>query len=765
MYKKVALILSLLNPLLALHLEVDYGVEQNQRFSILTLKHSESFPCKEQRDIHDNVVLIECIIDKTPKSSFPKQNLEFFDIYNEVKNRKFHLFIKANKKIRLFANAFDLKRDFALPKERPSTSQNWQIIGFDKEIPFLSANAYNGLNFPINLADSTMPNIKELNMDATPLIFEEGADLNTFLTIRNNFLSKNYNEAIKAADLILENYADSIFTRDAKLYKIRAMNENGDFPDDIINLAKAWVKAYGTDTNIPEVLYIIADNYSKLRIYTEARYYFNRILEEFEDSKYAQYALVGMAKNLTANGDKRQSASLYAKAYQNAKDLDTASFVSLSWAKFALSNNDKQNARNLISKVINANPKYFLNDIAESIADFELWADSGLYDLSAKAGDSTLKSLENDSVKEKLMLNVANWFELADMPKDAYRVNSEFLELFANSKEKDSVKKRSDNLLFLLDEGDLEKQITQYDYIIATYPNSDNAKLAYQKKAQNLFDLKRYSEVLALKSHLPSDNEALKKSYIALIENSKSCDEIIPLWRQSQAITNNAKSVFDCLYNANLFSEAKALSTAMLPNAKNSKITWLYNEARANYALGEFKKAALSSSDVMNLAKDSAMKLNAGEILFFSYVNLNDKSEATKVFNALLKIAPNSINLIPLYNQMLHFALNSNDNIAIEKYATDLTALQNRHKSYEFSPFAELSYADVLFNDNRFSQMLKVLETLPNANEAEMQKAHYLRGYAHYELGQTSKAKAEFEKCNAINGDFKMLCREALKRF
>lgn len=754
-----------INLLLALHLEVDYAVEQNKRFSILTIKHDTAFPCIENRDINDSVVFIECVIDKTPNTSFPKQNLEFFDIYNEVKNNKFHLFIKANKKIRLFANAFDLKKDFAIPKERPKTSQNWQIVGFESEIPFLSNNIYYGLNFPVNIADSTLPNIGELNIDATPLTFEDGADLNAFLTLQNNFLNKNYAEVINTADVILEDYANSIFTRDAKLYKIRAMDKNNDFPDDIIALAKDWVKSYGTDTNIPEVLYIIGDNYSKLRIYTEARYYFNRILEEFEDSKYAEFALVGMAKNTAINGDKKQSATLYAKAYQNAKDLDTASFVALSWANFSLNNDDKQNAKNLISKVINANPKYFLDDINKSAENFAFWADNGLYDLSAKAGNSMLKSLENDSFKENLMLNVANWFELADMPSDSYRVNSEFLTIFTDSKEKDSVKKRSDNLLFLLDEGDLEKQIAQYDYIIATYPQSDNAKLAYEKKAKNLFDLGRYEEVLALKEHLQKDDESVKKSYSTLIEQSQSCDDIIPLWTQSHAITNNGKFVFECLYNAKLFNEAKILSSAILPNAKNEKILWLYNEARVNYALNDFKKATLSSRDVMSLAKDSTMKINAGNILFFSNVKLNNKNEAVSVFNELLKIAPNHIKLIPLQNQMLHYALNDNDNIAIEKYAKDLCNLQNRHKSYEFSPFAELSYADVLFRDNRFSQMLKVLENLRNANSSETQKAHYLRGSAYYELGNAKQAKAEFEKCVKIEGDFNALCKEALNGY
>ena len=756
--------------LFALNIEIDYGIEHNKRFSILTLKYDSPFPCVESRDINDNITLIECRIDKPPSASFPKQSLEFFDIYTEIKNRKFHLFIKANisanKKIRLFANAFDLKSEIAIPKERPKDSRVWQIIGFEGEIPFLSGKSYNGLNFPIHIPNSALPSIAELNIDASPLTFEEGADLGAFLNLQSYYQNKQDAETIAAADNILSNYPNSIFARDALLYKIRAMSRTTQVPDDAINIGKAWIKAYPTDTNVPEVLYIIAKNYAKLRIFNESRYYYSRILEEFEDSKYAQYALVGMAHNLATNGDRRQPPTLYARAYESAKDLDTASFVALNWAQWALKNDDKKGAENLISKVVNANPNYFLAHIDSSTTQLALWAENGLYALSAKAGESMLKKLTNDNFKEKLMLNVGNWYELASMPSDAYRVYSEFLQLFANeSDEIPTIKKRSDNLLFLLDEGDMEKQITQYDYIIATYPNSDNAKLAYQKKAQNLLALGRYKEVLELKPHLEENSEIVKNAYIAIIENSKDCAEMISYYNESRVITNNARELFECLFNASLFELARGLSSEMLPNASGeSKILWLYNEARVNYALNDYNRAASASRDVMGVTKDFAQKLNAGEMLFFSLVNLGRKNEAISVFNELVKIAPQNRALIPMTKEMLSFALNDGDNIAVEKYAKDLIALQNRHKLYEFSPFAELSYADVLFSDNRFSEMLKVLTNLHNANNAESQKAHYLRGSAHYELGNNAKAKAEFQQCVKLNGDFGALCEEVLNR-
>ncbi|MGX3012066.1 DUF7494 domain-containing protein [Helicobacter sp. 23-1044] len=759
---RLLLLVGLFSAIFAVDLQVDYGVEQNARFAILTIKSPNAIPCAESSDINGNVILIQCTINKVPTKPQHRQKLEFFEIYSEVRNKQFHLFIKPTKKMRLFANAFDLKSDIALPKERPQTAQNWQIIGYENAIPFLSNQKYSGLNFPINIVDSAPFVIGELNIDASPLAFEEGADFSAFLALRNNFENKNYAEAINLADNITQNYAESIFSRDALLYKIRAMDKIDNPPDDVITLAKSWIKAFGADTNVPEVLYIIGSNYSKLRIYAEAKYYFNRILDEYESSKYAQYALVGLAQNLAQNGDKRQPPILYAKAYQNARDLDSASFVALAWVEFLLANDDKKNARNLISKVLNANPKYFLDDTKKSVKNFELWANYGFYDLSAMAGEFMLPNLENDAFKEHLMLQIAQWYESAKMPDDAYRVNSEFLKIFAESNQKDSVKTRADNLLFATNEGDKEKQIAQFDYIIQTYPNSQNAKLAYAKKAQNLFDLGRYAEVVAIKAHLDKDSDALKKSYAALIEREKLCEKIIPLWEQMPLVTKNAESVFECLFRAKAFTQARDLNAQM---RDGDKAQWLHNEARVHFALGDFERSKSASRDAMSLAKNIQAKLKMGEILFFSQAQLNQKNDAKSTFNILQNLSPKNRALIPLYKEMLHFALNDNDNIAIEKYAKDLIALQKAHKTYEFSPFAELSYADVLFSDNRFSETLKVLSILHNANSAEAQKAHYLRGSAHYELGDNKSAKAEFEKCAKIKGEFEGVCKMALEKF
>ncbi len=758
-------------PLFAFDIEVDYGVEDNKRFSIITLKHDKRFPCKENLDINNNNIMIECVIDGNPVSSFPKSKTEFFEIYSKVSNNKFYLFIKPLKHQSLFATFIDLKNDTPIPIERPKTSKIWQIIGYYDEIPFLSNKTYRGINFPISIPNTFLPSIKELNIDFSPLSYETGPDLSLFLNIRSTYNNKNYRTTIKLVDDMLDEYGDSIFRRDVLLYKIRAMHKINDATDDILDLSRDWLKVYSSDMGVPEVLFIIADSYSKIKVYNEARYYFDRIINEYENSKYVQYALVGIANNLAINGDRKKPEALYAQAYEESKDLDTASYVIYNWGNFELENDKLNDAEILFSRIINANPSYFLNDLNTSYQAFHKWADKKLYALAARAGDSILNYLSNDEYKEKLMIDVGLWYELASKPQDAHRINNEFLNIFKDSASAPIIKQRDDNLLFHLNDGDLLKQIEQYDYIIATYPNTPQSTLAYEKKAQALFDLGKYKDVLALKSNLKSDNENIKKSYIKIIETSSECKDIIDYFLDSNEIllTSNAKEVFYCLFKSSLFDKAKDLSNLALSGSLSSldRLIWLYNISKSFFALKDYNNSAHSSRDAFDISKELKQYQDSGVILFLSLANLNRKNEAMILFDELRTLLPNSKDMIDVYYWVLKWSIESNDNIAIERYAKDLISLQDSLKSYEYSPFAELSYADVLFSDYRYTQMLDILQNIESKKPSndELQKVYYMRGVAYNELGDTMNAKTEFNKCLSMNAQssFARLCNDALE--
>ena len=768
------LLLILVNFVCLLHtleITINTAVENNKRFSIITLKGDKEFFCKSHINIYNKNTKVECIIDKVPSSNIAINDNDFFKIeYKTNKNRLF-LFIKAKKNQELFANFMDLKENAPLIRERPKTSKIWQVVGFEDDIPFLSKNDFNGINFPIQIPISPLPNINELNIDASPLEYSGGIDLNALITLSDLYKEKKYVEGENAANDFLNIHKDSIFTKDALLYKIRFMDKNSNTKNnDVIELAKSWVKQYSSDVNVPEVLYIIGNGYVNSRIYNEATYYYNRIVEEYADSKYAQYALVGIAKNVAINGDKRQPPLLYSKAYQNAKDIDTASYVSIAWGDWALDNEDKNTAHKLYKRVLDLNKKYFLQEPNKSFDEFKKWADEGLYDIAAHGAEYLLDNIDDETLKEDIMFSAGSWYELDSNPNKAHFLNQKFISTFSNSPNINKVKLRDDNLLFHVSENDVNKKIAQYDHIIKTYPNTDNAKIALEKKAQTLFALDKYDEVLKLKDLINKDSIVIKQSYAKLIELSENCNNIIEYYVDSNMTlaTNNASQVYQCLFDAKLYVKASQLANLMLKNSMstNNKLEWLYNSANADYMIQDYNKSVLSSRDAFKISKRLNSKQDIGVTLFLSLAKLDRKEEAITVANDLLSLLKGNKKLIEVYYQLFKWSVESADNIAIEKYAKDVIDLQNKFSVYKYSPFVEISLADVLFNDHRYSAMLDVTKNIfkHNLSNNEAQKIHYINGRAKHELNDID-AREELNKCINIdkNSTFGLLCSEAVE--
>lgn len=748
-------------------MEIDYGLEKNENFSIITMKHEKPFLCEESRDINNIVVAIECVISGFPSIKIPNNENEFFIITSTASNKNLRVFIKSKHNQALFANFLDLKKNIAIPKEKPKMSKNWQIIGFKDKIPFLSNKQSNGLNFPIKIPNAALPSIGELDINANPLSYDVGADFNIFLNLREKFNAKAYAQAIIDADTLLNEFPHSIFARDSLLYKIRALNELNQV-QEAIELAKSWSIKYAADTNIAEILFIIGENYSKMRNFSEARYYFNRVIDEYQNSKFATFAQTGIAKNIAANGDKKAPSAIFAKAYQNAKDIDSASYVALAWAEFELSVENNQNASDLILRVANANPKYFLQHYAQSLNLFNILEQNKLYSAAAQAGSSILEFMPNEISKEKLMFDISAWWELANEPQNAHKINELFLATFPNSNNLNAIKARDDNLIFSLNEPDLKKKIAQLDSIINNYPNTPNAKKAYEQKASALYQLNRFGEILSLKNNLSSDNSNLKNAYIKLIESSSDCKQIARYFLDSgeNLITNNANAVFQCLFDLAIFDKARDLGEAMLQNSinTNQKYAWLYNLSNIYLKLSDYPKAAITSSDACTLANDNDKKQDCALNLFYALLGQKKYSDMLQA----LDIIPNKSDkrMIEVYYELLLYAISNNDSIAIINYSSNILALQNRFNVRTHSPFVELNYANTLFNDNRFRNTLEVLENifLLNLNSEESQKARYLRGRSHYELGDFNNAKIELDECVKIDAGSNLgqLCQENL---
>lgn len=766
--KKIFLTLCLICNAFALQISIDNGKQSNNQFSILTIKNESKIPCKSIKDINNKNILIECEITKNISTKFVKQTTKFFDINYKKEKNKLLLLIKPIKNQILFPNFIDLKNDIAIPEERPSTSKIWQVVGYENEIPFLSQNKYSGINFPIKIPNTFLPYFKELNLDSKPITYSIGPDLDIILNIKKLYENKKYSEVIANSNDFLNTYEDSLFIKDVLLFRIRALSESN-LSDDVVEISKKWIKQYASDKNIPEILFLMAKNYSKLRIYNEANYYYNRIIEEHQDSKYVQYALVGLANNFAINGDKKQPNIFFARAYEGAKDIDVASYALEQWANYNL-NNDKEYTKTLYKRIINSNPKYFALSPKESYDNFKALAESNLYEIAALGAQSMLENYENIDAdfKEKLIFDIGKWYELAGNADMAHKFNLAFLEEFSEGSNKEAVSSRDDNLLFNINETDKNKQIQNYDYIMQKYPNTPNATKAAMKKAELLMQMEKYQDVINMKDLIPS--EMLKEAYKKIIETKQDCKSIIEHYLESKFIlvTNNSSKVYQCLFESKMYKKASEISQEILNNLENAgletKLEWLYNDGMANYMLRDYNKSIKASRDAFAIAKEINKKQNIGIILFLGLANMDRKNEAKELLDELIKIFDGKKEMIEVYYKLLQWA--EEDNIASEKYAKEVIALQNKYNTHAYSPYAELKLVDILFNDNRYTQALEITKNIfsYNLNDNEKQKIHYINASSLNELGDKENAKKSFEKCININADnaFGKLCSEAL---
>ena len=768
--RKIFLSLFLVCDIFALQISIDNGKENNNKFSILTIKSDRKIPCTSTNDINDKTILIQCEITENLDTKFVKQTTKFFDINYKKEKNKLFLLIKPIKNQILFPNFIDLKKDIAIPEERPTTSKIWQIIGYENELPFLSQNKYSGINFPIKIPNTLLPYFKELNLDSKPITYNIGPDLDIILNIKKLYENKKYSEVIANSNDFLNTYQDSLFIKDVLLFRIRALSESN-LSDDVVEISKKWIKQYASDKTIPEILFLMAKNYSKLRIYNEANYYYNRIIDEHKDSKYVQYALVGLANNFAINGDKKQPNIFFARAYEGAKDIDVASYALEQWANYNL-NNDKEYTKTLYKRIINSNPKYFALSPKESYENFKALAESNLYEIAALGAQSMLENYENIDAdfKEKLIFDIGKWYELAGNADMAHKFNLAFLEEFSEGSNKDAVRLRDDNLLFNINETDKNKQIENYQYIMDKYPNTPNATKAAMKKAELLMQMKNYQDVINMKDLIPS--EMLKEAYKKIIETKEDCKSIIEHYLESKFIlvTNNSSKVYQCLFESKMYKKASEISQEILNNLENAgletKLEWLYNDGMANYMLRDYNKSIKASRDAFAIAKEINKKQNIGIILFLGLANMDRKSEAKELLDELIKIFDDKQEMIEVYYKLLQWTEEEKDNIASEKYAKEVIALQNKYNTHAYSPYAELKLVDILFNDNRYTQALEITKNIfsYNLNDNEKQKIHYINASSLNELGDKENAKKSFEKCININADnaFGKLCSEAL---
>ena len=768
-------------PLFALDVTINYGKELKEHFSVLNIAHKEPLECQENHDTQGEVTHIVCTLDRMPIANFSPTETLFFRFWSRVVDGRFYLYVEPKHKIKLFATPSDLKKQTPITKEQPKLSTSWQVIGYKEIIPFLNDYANQakpkGLNFPIKIIKNKELFFKDLDIDRGPLHYDEGEDFEAYNHIKTLINNHNHIEAVKAIDETLIAYPQTIFTKDLLLYRLRALEhfDSVENSDMIVDMGIKWIKKYPTDSNVPEVLYYLGNAYADMKIPNEAKYYFERTISEYPESRYMPLSKMALAKNFNTGPDSNVASKLFAQAYQEAKDLDSASAIAIEWSKFRLQNHDKEQAQKLLETMLKVNPSYITKYPIKSYEFLKFLAEEQLFLIAAQLGEYLYDNLPNDDVSaEDLLNNVSLWYQGANATQDAHRINKMFLQEFEHRPKAEEVKDRDDKLLFALAQDEsADSKIEKYDYIIENYANSPEQEKALSLKAQTLFDEGKYQEVLALKDMLKND-PIIGESYSALLHQSlkdNDCKQASNYYLQypNASLQESEKMpLFDCLYALALNKQAAQISQNMAQSSKDveQKLAWLYRDTLNFAKLGDEKSTARAGRDTLTLAKSlkKTQYYDVGFTLFNTLSSLDDKEGMLQTYAFLKETQADNPKMLQVNLALLKNAESQKDELGIEIYAKDILRLQNLTNDTADSPYVDFALAQSYIRTQRFDETINVLDKLlqKDINDDNKQKALYLKGSVLKTSGQDSQAA--FEQCVNINyeGAWKSLCAQAL---
>lgn len=776
--KWLCLCLLLLQSAGSLEISTTFGKQDNEGFSVLTLRNQTPFACQEILDAAGTDISIECKIDSVPDRGFSGLENDFFKVTYKMIEKQFYLYIYPKYRQKLFSIPKNPKQGFVIDKYPAMVADVWQIVGFKEQIPFLSPQAEqrNGLDFPVRIEGEAMPMMPELNSDNRPLVATKNRDFEAYSDVIKLMERKAYITAINDINYALKENPDSVFRRDLTYLRIIAMiNLDLEEQEPIINAAQDWLRAFSADPDVPEILYILANSYNKENIPSEAEHYYKRISDEYPQSRFSP-----LAKMQLAIMQRTSSSPIYVRmnfqgAYTEAKDLPSASEVALQWALFELEQSPQNptsldRGRDLISKVLQVYPAFFLDEKSPTLDIIEDLLDNKLYDLAARL---TLYLHDNseDAQKEQYGFDLGEYYELAGDFDNAHKANQAFLQDYPKSQFAKEVQERDDVILFSV-KGDDDDKLKHYAYLMEKYPNGEEASKARDLSAEILLKRSEFHKVLELYGNAssPHKQKALME-IIKLALEKKDCKEANTyLIRASVFDLSPAQKMqsFDCLVSSGLMSVAKSISSGMVESSSvpKERLEWLRRITKNLYTLGEFKPAVMAARDGFSLAQSLKTHYDIAFSLFDALVALDSRDEAKKVVPFLREHFGKQEKILPVYAKLLEYALESKDQTQIQVYANNIIELQNALKIEEYTPYAEFALATSLKETSKATQALNLLQKLESKrlDSPDKQRLFYQIASIYNTQGKDSKALEYFNKCASVNlaTQWQSLCKEAI---
>ncbi len=756
--------------------------DNNRTYSILHLEDNEKIRCSKEMNSDFKDQLICHFTNPLTKRHQPLEN-RYFNI--DFFTNKIVVTAKYNFEYYPLKKTFI--KDDTIDSYKATAYRHWIVIGFKGESTLYGKRENIGLSFPVTFKKSPLPMVGELDFDLNPI--EKTQDAKSLVKIKKYYHDKKYEKALKEVNYILEE-KPTLFHNEAKLYKIRILDkmlntkesravDDGLDPQEIIDLADAWIADNPSNIHIPEMYMYIAKTYLKLGRASKAQKYLDILENEYKNRRYNYLAKLANADRIYKVKNKNDAMKIYKEILYNTDDFDIASMAALRLTEAYIDKKKIPTAKQYILKILKANKPFITTHSEQTYKLAKTFAENNESNISLEIAtllEHHLKDKELD--EDELKKNIAYWYEKSKKNDKAIALYKQYLDEEKYGKYRDFVSERLDKIMLNTDEKNTTKKLAYLETIMIRYKDDAIYAKALLAKAELLLKNGNYQKILEMKEPLRAHggkallNEVANKALFDAYHD-KRCQEAISLETEyNLTVRPTPESVaFDCYVQKSLYDKALRIAKEHTKDKQlQEKLKWTYKSAKLYSKLGRYKATILAADDVEKL-QELVKTTEYNDIIYDkieAYYQLGD-------YDALMlrevqrceKLFPKNVRNLDVFEKILNYAKKKRDTSLIINYAKKMIELQERYKIDTYTPKVQLDYINALRDKKRFKLALDETLKLLYKKLNDTQRAHvlYLAGDLSEKFDKIKEAKEFYTKCGEIveNSAWVELCSENLQ--
>ncbi|MEA3370742.1 MAG: flagellar protein, partial [Campylobacterota bacterium] len=753
------------NFLFALEISINGAQEKHQKFSTLHIQDKEKFVCQAIKDEFEITTKIVCAFSKRPTKSIQALQNDFFKVDTLIKRGTFFLIITPFHKIKLMPVLFDLVKDETIYQADVDIANHWMMIGYEDKLPLINNRAKPeiAINFPYYSEKSKLPYVGGLDIKGNPVYIKKVDDVTDYLKIKKSFKEAKYEYALELIDEILEAYPNTLFKAELIYHKIKVYDKLKIY-ENLLDISKVYLREYSSDENIPEVLALTANAYSKMGQNTDADYFFDRLFSEHENSIYTQWGYVYLGEMLEASGGTSKAVKFYKKALNETENIDIATTAAYNLAQLKITTSLKDSAQ-YIEKIIKVKPSHFANNIKISTEMMYTFSDGSKYDTASLIAKAILDEMNRDDDEyEMLMQQRALWLAKTENKTEALSALNEYINIYPDGTFIDEIEVAKDELFF--DTSDLNKSVklAEYDKLISEYPNDTIGDRAIYEKAKLLLQNSMFSDVLYSENQLLNLDEEIYSDVdniifdaaVGVMKNSlenRECQEVLNISNEYN-ITLSSKwddGIYECSMMGGDYQLAKRVASKNLKSKElDERKKWLYRHIKIDFAIGNYSDVVDASKDLISLAEavETSEYQDVYRYLFDTYHRLEKSEDMITAIVDVQKVFGLNYKDLDRYAAVMAIGSDRKDDNIVIKYGEEVMKIQKSSSSNPQSPFVEFTLYQSYTNREDYNSALDIIKSL---NAVELRKSDrarqkYLLGTVYSKLWRDEEAVQAYQE-------------------